>query len=159
MWYNVNWNRLILLLLPTFLRKPKMFALIKAMLAPIASLHYEWTQRRLANLKKISYNGQKCYLRKALNDVADPELRRIKIQDVPALSSKYLYLPEENLDFYLGTMYLDLDYSQQGAAVDFTVLVPQDVWDAKKNEINATLEFYTLAGKTYKIITYELDQL
>ena len=159
MWYNIDWNRLILLLLPTFLRKPIMFSFIKALIAPMESLHYEWKQRRAANLLKISYNGQKCYLRKALNDVADPELRRIVIQDVPALSSKYLYQPEENLDFYLGTMYLDLDYSQQGAAVDFTVLVPQEVWNAKKNEINATLEFYTLAGKTYKIITYELDQL
>jgi hypothetical protein len=153
MWYKVDFNRLVLLLLPTFLRKPVLFGYVKALVSPVESLHYNWTiSTRNFNLNKISYNSQKCYLRKALNDIADYDLRRIYINEVPVLDENYLYQPDENLDFFLDTMFLDLDYTAQGEQVDFVVFVPAAVWLEKENEIIATLEFYTLAGKTYKII-------
>lgn len=153
MWYKVDWDKLVLLLLPSMLRKPILFSYLKALLSPVASLHYNWKLMREANLNKLSYNGQRCYLRKALNDIADNELRRIYINEVPLLDESYIYQPEENLDFYLGTMWLDLDYSEQGETVDFIVYVPAEVLQNKINEINAVLEFYVLAGKTYKILT------
>lgn len=153
MWYKIDFDRLILLLLPTFLRKPVLFGYLKALISPIASLHYLWSQMRELNLKKLSYNSQRCYLRGALNDVADPEERRIYIDEVPVLDENYLYQPEENLDFYLDTMWLDLDYTEQGETVDFLVFVPESVKALKENEIIATLEFYKLAGKTYKLLT------
>ncbi|KVV16147.1 hypothetical protein [Flavobacterium sp. TAB 87] len=153
MWYKIDWDRLILLLLPTFLRKPVLFGYIKALIAPIASLHYKWEQLRVANLKKLSYNSQRCYLRGALNDIADPDQRRIYIDEVPELNASYLYQPEENLDYYLDTMFLDLDYTATGETVDFIVYVPEQILTDKKNEIIATLEFYKLAGKAYKILT------
>ena len=92
-------------------------------------------------------------MRGALNDVADPFDRRIYIDEVPALDENYLYQPEENLDFYLDTMWLDLNYTEQGETVDFLVYVPESVKATKENEIIATLEFYKLAGKTYKLLT------
>lgn len=151
MWYKVDFDKLILLLLPTFLRKPILFSYIKALVSPIASLHYSWLQMRDANLKKLSYNGQRCYLRGVLNDQFDSDLRRIYIQDVPELSSNYIYTPEENLDYYLDTMFIDLDFTEAGETVDFVVYVPNELMN-KINEITAILEFYTLAGKQYKII-------
>lgn len=151
MWYKVDWDRLVLLLLPTFLRKPKIFGYLKALISPIVSLHYRWLQMREANLKRLSYNGQRCYLRGVLNDTCDPELRRIYIQDIPELSSNYIYTPEENLDYYLDTMFLDLDFTEAGETVDLVVYVPNEIMN-KINEITAILEFYTLAGKQYKII-------
>lgn len=151
MWYKVDWDKLILLLLPTFLRKPMLFGYMRALVSPIASLHYNWEQMRAANLLKLSYNGQRCYLRKALNDRFDPDLRRIFIGEIPQLEENYIYQPEENLDYYLDTMYLDLDYTEGGETVDFVVYVPADVMN-KINEIIATLEFYKLPGKLFKII-------
>lgn len=157
MWYNIDFNRLVLLLLPTFLRKPKLFGFVRALVQPLASLHYTWLYSfRDINVNKLSYNGQRCYLRKALNDRVDPELRRIYITNVPQLDENYLYQPAENLDYYLDTMYLDLDYTEQGEQVDFVVYIPN--WDRATynrviNQIIAILEFYTLAGKTYKIIS------
>lgn len=151
MWYKVDWDKLILLLLPTFLRKPMLFGYMRALVSPIASLHYNWEQMRAANLLKLSYNGQRCYLRKALNDRFDPDLRRIFIGEIPQLEENYIYQPEENLDYYLDTMYLDLDYTEGGETVDFVVYVPADVMN-KITEIIATLEFYKLAGKLFKII-------
>lgn len=157
MWYNIDFNRLALLLLPTFLRKPKLFGFVNALVKPVADLHYMWLWGvRDINIKKLSYSGQRCYLRKALNDRADPVLRRIYIANVPPLDENFLYQPSENLDFYLDTMYLDLDYTEQGEQVDFIVYIPN--WDVMTynlyiNQIIAILEFYTLAGKTYKIIS------
>lgn len=152
MWYKVDWDRLLLLLLPTFLRKPVLFAYIKALVSPIASLHYSWERYREGNLKKLSYNGQRCYLRKALNDYCDPDLRRIFIGDTQGSEPDYLYTQEENLDVYLGTMYLETEFNYSTTTIDFLVNVPQDVLDAKINEITALLEFYKLAGKSYQII-------
>jgi hypothetical protein len=90
-------------------------------------------------------------LRGVLNDRYDPDLRRIYIDEVPELSGNYIYTPAENLDYYLDTMWLDLDYSYQGELVDFVVCIPNDVLNTKKNEIIATIEFYKIAGKIYKI--------
>ena len=152
MWYKIDFDRLVLLLLPTFLRKPVLFGYIKALVSPIASLHYKWEQMRAANLLKLSYNGQRCYLRGVLNDRYDPDLRRIYIDEVPELKGNYIFTPAENLDYYLDTMYLDLDYSEAGELVDFVVYVPSGILSTKTNEIIVTLDFYKLPGKIYKII-------
>ena len=154
MWYKVDWDRLILLLLPTFLRKPVLFGFLKSLLTPISNLHYKWSLAvRDENLKKLSYNGQTCYLRKVLNDRWDSEFRRIYIGDTLNSEQNYIYTTSENLDVYLGTMFLEEEFNYAGTTVDFLVFVPQSVLDIRENEIIATLEFYKLAGKQYKLIT------
>lgn len=152
MWYKVDWDRLILLLLPTFLRQPKLFAFVKALLSPVASLHYDWKLMREANLQKLSYNGQKCYLRKALNDYCDNDLRRIYIGATDNIPPAYIYTQDENQDVYLGTMFIDTDFNYAGTTVDFLVFVPAEFLETKINELNYLLEFYTLAGKKYEIL-------
>lgn len=152
MWYKVDWDRLVLLLLPTFLRKPKIFGYLKALVSPVASLHYRWLQMREDNLKKLSYNSQKCYLRGVLNDRYDPELRRITISNTANKIQDYIYTEAENLPVYLGTMWLEPEFNYAGTTVDFIVNVPQNLINTKLNEILATLEFYVLAGKSYQII-------
>lgn len=153
MWYKVDYDKLILLLLPTFLRKPVLFGYLKALISPIASLHYRWSKMREENLKKLSYNCQRCYFRGALNDKFDPVLRRITFDDTLSLQQDYIYTPAENLDVYLGTMWLEQDFNYAGSTVDYLVLVPRDIMNAKLNEIVALIEFYNLAGKQYQIIS------
>lgn len=154
MWYKVDWDRLILLLLPTFLRKPVLFGYIRALVSPIASLYYKWlVQVRDQNLKTLNYNGQRCYLRGALNDNFDSELRRITIGDTAQLDQDYLYTQAENLDVYLGTMYLESDFNYVSGAVDFLVNVPAAILNEKINEITALVDFYKLAGKSYQLVS------
>ncbi|NDP26466.1 MAG: hypothetical protein GZ087_03425 [Flavobacterium sp.] len=159
MWYKVDWDRLILLLLPTFLRKPVLFGFLKALVSPIGvtneSVHYRWERFRDDNLNKLSYNGQRCYLRKVLNDRCDANLRRITIGNTAQLDQDYLYTTAENLDVYLGTMYLENDFNYVSGLVDFLVNVPKVLKDSNENKIIALLEFYKLAGKSYKIVYYE----
>ena len=152
MWYRVDFDKLILLLLPTFLRKPVLFGYLRALVAPIASLHYKWSRMRDENLIKLSYNSQRCYLRKALNDKYDPELRRITIDGTLETTQDYIYTAAENLDVYLGVMYLEQDFNYSNSTVDFLVNVPGQLLNDKINEITATINFYKLAGKSYKLL-------
>ena len=152
MWYKVDWNRLVLLLLPSMLRQPVLFAYLKALISPIAKLHNQWKLMREANLRKLSYNGQRCYLRKALNDECYADLRRIYIGETQNNSPDYIYTSDENLDVYLGIMYLENEFDYSTGVVDFLVFVPQEVLNIKVNELTAILDFYTLAGKKYEII-------
>lgn len=152
MWYKVDFDRLVLLLLPTFLRKPVLFGYVRALITPIASLHYKWSRMRDENLTKLSYNSQRCYLRKALNDKYDPDLRRITIDGTLDTTQDYIYTPAENLDVYLGVMYLAQDFNYSNSIVDFLVNVPGQLLNDKINEITATINFYKLAGKSYKLL-------
>ncbi|MDD2675379.1 MAG: hypothetical protein PHF81_10910 [Flavobacterium sp.] len=104
------------------------------------------------NLTKLSYNSQRCYLRKALNDKYDPELRRITIDGTLGTAQDYIYTPAENLDVYLGIMYLEEDFNYSNSTVDFLVNVPGQLLNDKINEITATINFYKLAGKSYKLL-------
>ena len=153
MWYKVDFDRLVLLLLPTFLRKPVLFGYVRALITPIASLHYKWSRMRDDNLVKMSYNSQRCYLRAALNDKYDTDLRRIAIEGTLSVDRDYIYTPAENSPVYLGVLYLEQDFNYSNSAVDFLVNVPRDIMNAKLNEIVATLDFYKLAGKQYQIIS------
>lgn len=153
MWYKVDFDKLILLLLPTFLRKPVLFGYVRALIAPIAALHYRWSRIRDENLKKLSYNSQRCYLRAALNDKYDPDFRRITIDGTLGVEQDYIYTPAENSPVFLGVMYLEQDFNYVSSKVDFLVNVPREIMNAKINEIVATLEFYKLAGKQYQIIS------
>lgn len=157
MWYKIDFDKLILLLLPTFLRKPVLFGYLKALVSPLAgsteSVYERWFQLRDDNLKILKYNSQGCYLRGALNDNFDSELRRITIGDTAQLDQDYLYTKAENLEVYLGTMFLESDFNYVSGAVDFLVNVPAAILDEKINEITALVDFYKLAGKSYQLVS------
>jgi hypothetical protein len=152
MWYKIDYDRLILLLLPTFLRKAVLFGFVKALASPISTLHQEWEELRNENIKRLSYNSQKCYLRKALNDKFDNISRGITLTATEQLDQDYLFTRGEFLDVYLGTMYLEVDFNYVVGTVDFLVKVPEIILSERENEITAMVDFYALAGKSYKLI-------
>ncbi len=159
--YDIDVKKLSVLLLPTFLRKPKMVAWLHSLVTPLVSLHYVFMQKRAADLYNLNHNGQVCYLRGALNDAFDVELRRIQITDGNRYKRQYIYTEGENKPKYLGTMYLHDDSVYGDTGVDFMVLLPFDVWNEHRTEvgigqfrfykIEALVDFYRLAGKRYKI--------
>lgn len=159
--FEVDFNRLAVLLLPTRLRQSKMIAWVKVLVSPIVSLHYNFRQKRNEDLYKLAHNGQVCYLRKALNDKFDPIERRIKITDGSRFTPQYIYTEAEQKPKYLGTMYLRDNSVYADTGVDFMVLLPFDVWNNQKTEIaigeyrfydvEALVDFYRLASKRYKI--------
>lgn len=152
MWFNVNWPRLALLNTPTFLREEVMKLWMSLLLSPVSQVHYWWVNYRAENIYKLAHNSQKCYLRGALNDRFDRQLRRIRIDDGNAFKRKYIYTDGEEKPKFLGTMFLydDSDYADTG--VDFIVVVPA-VLQYSVYEMKALIDFYRLASKRYKIIT------
>ncbi len=165
--YNIDFNKLAGLLLPTLLRKPKMLAFLRLLITPLKRIHYDFSQKQNnqnGDLYRLKHNGQVCYLRKVLNDNFDKEQRRIRILDGNKFRRKYVYTRGENKTIYLGTMYLRSrsDYADTG--VDFLVELPKDVWQRHRSQqndaerfyaIEAFVDFYRLAGKRYKIVTNE----
>ncbi len=152
MWYSIYFFRLILLLLPDFLRNPVLIHFVDAIINPVTQLHDQWQANRRANIQKLSYNSQVCYLRKALNDYYDFEQRRIVIENTLEIQQDFLFTIPENEVVFLGTMYLEQDFNYVNGQIDFIVKVPAEIMIGQSNEVNATIEFYHLAGMSYKII-------
>lgn len=156
MWFSLDLNKLVILLLPTFFRRARLVAWLQVLASPLATLHQTWYVNRLSNIYKLNHNGQVCYLRKALNDAFDPTDRRIYITDGNKYQRQYIYTNIEQQPKYLGKMSLRQasDYADTG--VDFRVIVPIG-FDLQANiyQLKALVDFYKLAGKRYKIETDE----
>lgn len=149
MWYNVDFGKLPVRFLPTFLRKPKMVAWVKSLCYPIGELYTSWSSNRNDNLYKLGHNGQVCYLRGALNSKFDTNQKRIKILERSQYRYQYIYLDNIQPRF-LGTMFLyqDSDYGDTG--VDFIVEVPKGL-TYDDYAMRTMINFYKLASKRYKI--------
>ncbi|MDB0601469.1 hypothetical protein [Tenacibaculum maritimum] len=152
MWYNINFYKWAVLLLPTDLRKPKMIAFVKTLVTPIVDLHYDFLQKQAADEFILNHNGQICYLRKALNDLFDESLRRIQIGNGNQFNRQYIYTRAEQKPVYLGKMFLrdKTDYADTG--VDFIVYVPHTILTARKIELEKWIEIFKKGTKKYKIV-------
>lgn len=152
MWFSLNWKILALSLVPPFLRGASLSSWVLLLTSAIETIHYDWLQYRRGNIYNLAHNSQKCYLRGALNDRFDNQLRRIRIDDGNAFKRKYIYTDAEEKPKFLGTMFLydDSDYADTG--VDFIVVVPAGLMYSIY-EMKALIDFYRLASKRYKIIT------
>lgn len=88
-YYNINYERIGVLLLPTFLRKPITEAFIKAMLKPLDNVNSTFTEYR-ESLDTNSYS-QVCYLQGLINDNYDPLERRIRIRQAALNEDTFLF--------------------------------------------------------------------
>nr|DAJ30014.1 MAG TPA: hypothetical protein [Caudoviricetes sp.] len=155
---KLNVQTLAVLLTPTFLRGRRMVAWLRVLTAPLASLHYAFTEKRTQDLYKLAHNGQVCYLEKALNDRFDRQSRRIRIEDGTRYKQEYIYTqaenrprivsPENPMILYPRGYYADI-------GVDFIVKVPREIYKTNDYEMKALIDFYRLASKRYKIEPYE----
>ena len=152
MWYKVNFDKLTLLLLPTFLRKNVLSGFVQAIMSPIKKMYDEWTTKKNDHLYKLEHNGQVCYLRKALNDEFDIQLRRITLSNGNQYRRTYIYTRAEQKPKYLGKLFLNSrnDYADTG--VDFIVNVPADILKVDKYGIEALINYYKEGVKRYIIL-------
>jgi len=153
MWYNLDVNKLGVLLTPPFLRGSILLGFIEAIVEPLKDVHYNFVQNRDRNIYLLEHNGQVCYMEAALNDSFDRSQRRIRIVDGNKYQRQYIYTRAENKPKYLGKIYLHerSDYSDTG--IDFIVEVPRDL-QYNDYEMKALIDLYRLASKRYKIQTY-----
>ena len=148
--YNFNIDKLLVLLTPTFLRKRKLVAWLRTLAMPLNKLLDDFKEHRERDLYNLTHNSQVCYLRKALNDEFDPQLRRIKIEDGTRNIRRYIYQRNVNRPLYLGRMFLYLRGNYIDGGVDFVVVLPRGL-EYDKYKLEALVNFYKLAGKRWTI--------
>lgn len=148
--YNLNIDKLLVLLTPTFLRKPKLIAWLRMLATPFHKVLYEFQRARQADLYNLAHNSQVCYLRKALNDDFDDEQRRIRIEDGRQKQRLYIYPRSVNKPLYLGKVFLYQRGDYIDGGVDFIVVLPKDL-TYDKYKLDALMNFYKLAGKRWTI--------
>ena len=148
--YNLNIDKLLVLLTPTFLRKRKLVAWLRTLAMPLNKLLDDFKVHRERDLYNLTHNSQVCYLRKALNDEFDPQLRRIKIEDGTRNIRRYIYQRNVNRPLYLGRMFLYLRGNYIDGGVDFVVVLPRGL-EYDKYKLEALVNFYKLAGKRWTI--------
>lgn len=96
-YFNINYARIGVLMLPTFLRKRLLVAFVKAMMKPLDNLNANFTAYR-ESLDTNLYS-QVCYMQGVLNDNFDPLERRIRIQNATLDKSSFLYWRENKNKF------------------------------------------------------------
>lgn len=158
--YYVNVKRLALLALPTWLRRPVAGALVYAGVSPLGHMLQELRAFRSATGYRIRHNGQVCKLRGVLNDVFDPDLRRILIEDnymAESLEATVVWKREVG-------RWVALPQRGDGAAgihregfggtggYDFIVTVPDELrGTGVETRLRAMVNMYKLASKRYAI--------
>ncbi|WP_165026839.1 hypothetical protein [Dysgonomonas sp. ZJ279] len=155
-YFSVNYQKLVVLLTPTFLRSPLILAFLSALVAPIDYLYSSFMRFRDANLYHLDITPQVCFMEKVLNDRFDRSERRIFISDGERFDQMYLYTQSEALDEYIYlpsegyVTYLFTSAETGAETVDFIVSVPQSL-QFNAPEMSAVIDLYKLASKTYKI--------
>ena len=148
--YNLNIDKLLVLLIPTFLRKPKLVAWLRTLATPLYKLLYDFQRASQDDLCNLAHNSKVCSLRKALNDEFDDEQRRIRIEDGKQKQRLYIYPRSANKPLYLGKVFLYQRGDYIDGGVDFIVVLPKDL-TYDKYKLEALVNFYKLAGKRWQI--------
>ncbi|AUX17170.1 hypothetical protein [Flavobacterium columnare] len=151
MWFEVDFKKLTVLLLPIALRKRKTIAFLHCLIKPIDDVYYNWKQKRLVDWYKLNHNGQRCKLRKVLNDELDSQQRRIRIDDGTSYKRKYIYTKAESKPIYLGKPFINSKTEFENTGVDFVVYVPTEIVDKSIHKLKFLINYYKLAGKRYRI--------
>ncbi|WP_376777184.1 hypothetical protein [Flavobacterium covae] len=153
MWYEVDFKKLAVLLLPIALRKRKTIAFLHCLIQPIDSVYRSWKTKRDDDWYKLAHNGQVCKLEAVLNDEFDKTLRRIYIDDGDSFHQKYIFTEEEDEEevFLDDTLFVFSEDEYENTGVDFVVFVPSELVDANIHKLNYLIRYYKLAGKRYRI--------
>ena len=157
--YDVNFKRLALLLLPTFLRRPLLGAVVYAAVSPLQGLHTRFVLWMRNTNYRIQHNGQVCHLRAVLNDRFDPIERRITITE-DAENVGHIVLPHRDSGDGLrlpargsGRVVI-LNRRGYGGVNgnDFWVNLPVALYGkADAEQVKAVVNTYKLASKRFSI--------
>jgi hypothetical protein len=155
--FNINFRKLAIEWLPTFLRTPLLVTFAFVLIQPLESFYIEFLNARYQNLIRIKTTCQKFSLQKRLNDYFDPIERRIEIVKAVLYHGIYLYTEAEDDESRSKTRFLYGDEnpiylyteSELNSDYDFIVRIP----NVPINELRlrAEVEYYMLQSKNYKI--------
>lgn len=154
--FNIDFKRLVISWLPTFLRTTVLVGFAVVFVAPLTLLYIEFLKLRKQNLIKMKTTCQKFSMQKRLNDEFDPVERRIKIVPAVIYNGVYLYTKAEDDAKKTKTKWLHTAkpiYLRTEAELysdhDFIVKIPNT--PINMYQLIGEIEYYMLQSKNYKI--------
>lgn len=150
MMFEIDFKRLIALLLPSWLRRPLIFGLLRAGAVGVERVYGEFKTARAGHVFRLTHNGQVCYLRGVLNYYFGDGFKIGSMKQ----EGEWLYAVTESGEQIPVTVNepgpgVPVVYSEQllnMAQNDFIVFVPARAW-AKLAEIEAMVDKYKLITK------------
>ena len=158
--FNISYNRLATMLMPTFMRGNFILSLIRAMIAPIMLLHEKFMYRRSDMLYSLGITGQVCSLRRMLNETFPEAGGLIRIEGSEQIAHS-LRVPDKDVES--GSTYLKVsdDISLQLWDADmvyagvnkFFVYLPTSIYTQDNiSRARALLNQYKLTSKNPEIL-------
>ncbi len=162
--FRIDFDKWVLMLLPTLLRRKVMFALCRATVAPIRVLYERFVAKREAHNYTLTHNGQVCYLRAALNDAFGTT--GFDIVDYDDGRGEWLYAKSEELDHHLYAVDETLDDENNPVPIlydearlslplnTFIVQVPAAIYSTNLDKVKGIVERYRPLSKqaTYTMV-------
>lgn len=157
---KLNIINIIQNLLPPTKRQTIIVSFLKVLTTPLQSLNDYLVNTYYPDVtRRTRWNSQVLLFSKLLNDLHNPDLRNITIDGGASdLEQEYVYneieeAPEyfynvsESQPFYLHNI------SEYVSDIDFVVNYPSSIED-KKNQIEATVKKYKIAGSNYMLQSF-----
>lgn len=150
--FNFNLQLLVGNLLPTFLRTPRILAILFCLLEPLRTLAERREKARAKNLNRLDFTPQVCKIQKVLKAEFGAEFRVVDNQ-FEALQVKFAYSAQEHPtaahlfapdkpDFFFA-----LDENHGKNVADFTVFAPAEFYENK--HVCAVIDACKLPTKNY----------
>lgn len=168
--FIVDFDKWIATMLPTFLRRKRIFALIRGLCATLyqgdTSLYERFGDARGDHIFRLSHNGQVCHLRHALNS-SFGLTKGFEIEDPAEDPGEWLYAKQDGTEGQLTAVDetvnanpaegapapehpvpLLADEAQLMAAHNtFIVRVPNDIYYSQLDKVKSIVEKYRLLSK------------
>lgn len=177
--FNIDFDRWIAQMLPTFMRHRVLYAFCRAMCAPVKTVYEAFLLSRGDQIFNAAYNGQVCYLRAALNDAFNTT--GFQIADGDDVAGTWLYAKKEDMPVQLmsvderlnpvleegappleNPMPLLADEFRLNARQDtFIVYVPESIYMTHLPRVRAIVDRFRILSKTpiYTSISNEQSRL
>lgn len=163
-WSTVNFNTLIVQLLPVLQRKPRTITLLQSFINPLQKIHNDIVYRQ-------QHDGTTISLEKMLNDFFEvagydctnhDNTKTIYIENVPFSEALYVFQDDEAEVNFLeddgddngDDIFLDNDIEGNSGFL-FTIYIP-DTYLYQEGNLRAVIDGYRYIGTKYNIQTYEL---
>ena len=165
--FNIDFDRLVIWNLATFLRRTVRVIWLLVITSPLLRTYNQLLDFRAQSLYKMAHNSQIVYLQKVLNDKFDNTNRGIEVRNSDILEPVWHYDAQEQKPvYYYDTadehpVYFRSQADFNRLNSDFEVVMPlalkpgtQQEVDALELQVRLLVDYYKLYSKKY-IIKYE----
>lgn len=156
---QINWNKFIADKLPRPVRDPLLYAIMKALFAPLVLMYNEFLNYTNAVRYKLEHTSQVWSIEDVLNDAFDIDQRRIYITGSGGEAPVLLYPDEDQQPVILqpdedGEPVLLNPDSMTLGSYDAVIWLPFEPTQEEMFRLRAIVDSYKLAGITYDVLTF-----